>query len=498
MMNPGNIRFITQINRGLKKQSLHRFRQPGIAQLLLLLCLITVAASAQTGRKDTAAPAVHAFSIQQCIDYARKNNMQVKNALLDLKIQEQTNRGVTSAALPQVNGSLGTTYYPNVPVQVFPNFIAMATYGVLEQEGVKNGSGQPIKSPSDFGFISAAFGTKWNASAGVSLSQVLFDGQVFVGLQARAASLEYQRKNYEVTEENIRANIYKIYYQLVVSRVQMEQIDANIARAQKLFSDTRALHDNGFAEQIDVDRASVQLANIQTEKLKTQSTIDNGYLGLKYLLGMPINDQLSLTDSLQEDQIKTGVLDDTVHEYKERKDYQSLEQLNKLNEYNVKRYKYTYLPSASLSSQYAKQAYRNDFSFFGKGDWFSLWSVGLNISIPIFDGFAKDANVKKAQLQLKQTTNQLEYLKISIDNDIEQARNKFRSAILTLDFQKKNMQLAEQVYNQAKKKYESGLGSTTDITNAQTDLKTAQTNYVSALYDAVIAKIDFTKATGRL
>jgi outer membrane protein TolC len=326
----------------------------------------------------------------------------------------------------------------------------------------------------------------------------LFDGQVFVGLQAREASLEYQRKNYEVTEENIRANIYKIYYQLVVSRVQMEQLDANIARAQKLYSDTRALHANGFAEQIDVDRASVQLANMQTEKLKTQSTIDNGYLGLKYLLGMPINDSLVLTDSLQEDQIKTGVLDDSVYQYRERKDYQSLEQLNKLNAYNVKRYKFTYLPSASLSSQYAKQAYRNDFSFFGKGDWFSLWSVGLNISIPIFDGFAKDANVKKAQLELRQTTNRLEDLKLSIDNDIQQARNKFRSAILTLDFQKKNMQLAEQVYNQAKKKYESGLGSTTDITNAQTDLKTAQTNYISALYDAVIAKIDFTKATGRL
>lgn len=497
MVKPCRIRFITQ---GKNKSNRHhasqqRLRHPA-AKLLCCLLLASFYATAQTGRDTTAG--THFFSIQQCIDYARKNNVQVKNALLDLKIQEQTNRNVTSAALPQLNGSVGTTYYPKVPVQVFPNFIAAATYGVLEQEGVKNGSGQPIKSPADFGFVSAAFGTKWNASAGVTLSQVLFDGQVFVGLQAREASLEYQRKNYEVTEENIRANIYKIYYQLVVSRVQMEQIDANIARAQKLYSDTRALHANGFAEQIDVDRASVQLANIQTEKLKTQSTIDNGYLGLKYLLGMPINDSLVLTDNLQEDQIKTGVLDDSVYQYKERKDYQSLEQLNKLNAYNVKRYKFTYLPSASLSSQYAKQAYRNDFSFFGKGDWFSLWSVGLNISIPIFDGFAKDANVKKAQLELRQTTNRLEDLKLSIDNDIQQARNKFRSAILTLDFQKKNMQLAEQVYNQAKKKYESGLGSTTDITNAQTDLKTAQTNYISALYDAVIAKIDFTKATGRL
>ncbi|MBS1973673.1 MAG: TolC family protein, partial [Bacteroidetes bacterium] len=86
----------------------------------------------------------------------------------------------------------------------------------------------------------------------------------------------------------------------------------------------------------------------------------------------------------------------------------------------------------------------------------------------------------------------------SIDNDVEQAQNKFKTDVLTMDLQKKNMQLAESVYNQTKKKYESGLASNTDITNAQTDLVAAQTNYISAMYDAVIAKVDYMKAIGRL
>lgn len=462
-----------------------------------LALLLLVTGSQAWAQADTSSHS-HAFSIQQCVDYAHKHNVQVKNALLDYQIQQQTNRGITAAAYPQLNGQMGVTYYPNIPVQVFPNFIAMATYGVLEQEGVKNGSGQTITSPNDFGFVQAAFGTKWNATGAISLSQVLFDGQVFVGLQARQASLDAQLKNAEVTEENIKVNIHKIYYQLVVSKSQMEMLDANITRAKKLESDTRALFENGFQEKLAVDRASVQLANLVTEKLKTQRNIDNGYVGLKFLIGMPIMDSLTLTDNITEDKIREGILEASNYKYSDRKEYQALDITKSLREYNIKRYKYAYLPSANLSSSYAKNAFRDKFNFFGKGDWYTAWNIGLNINIPIFDGFLRASNVKKAELELKQTQNLLENMKLSIDNDVVQAQNKFKAAITTLDYQRKNMQLAEQVYDQTKKKFESGLASNTDLTNTQTDLISAQTNYTSALYDAILAKIDFSKATGTL
>ena len=127
----------------------------------------------------------HELSIQQAVEYARKNSVAVKNALIGIQLQKQQNREITAAAFPQINGNMGANYNPNVTVQQFPNFIAAATYGVLESEGVKNGSGANIVSPSDFGLIAAAFGTKFNANYGVSLDQLLFDGQVFVGLMAR-------------------------------------------------------------------------------------------------------------------------------------------------------------------------------------------------------------------------------------------------------------------------------------------------------------------------
>src|SRR5262249_15065705 len=99
---------------------------------------------------------------------------------------------------------------------------------------------------------------------------------------------------------------------------------------------------------------------------------------------------------------------------------------------------------------------------------------------------------------LQQSINQREALKLSIDNDIQVARNNFTAAIATLDFQKKNMELAEQVFDQTKKKFDAGVGSNLEINAAQTDLKGAQTNYINALYDAIIAKTDYLKAIGKL
>lgn len=441
----------------------------GILFILLFIGSENIKAQADT------VPVKYEFSLQQCIDYAKKNNVQVKNAILDLQIQQQDNRATTALALPSLNASGNLTDYIKIPTTLLPGEFF----------------GEPGK------YIPVKFGTKYNASASVNLQQIIFDGQVFVGLQARRTSIDYRQKNIDITDENIRANIYKIYYQLVVSKTQIEQLDANIDRLQNLLRVTNALYNNGFAEKIDVDRTNVQLANLQTEKSKALNSINNGYLGLKVLMGMPVKDTLILTDKITDDEVKQGLLVDTF-QYNDRNDFQLLQYAQQLNQYNVKRYKLSAMPTLSFNAAYTKQAQRTKFDIFGPGNWFSTAFVGLNLSVPIFNGFSKAANIEKAKLQLEQTQNQIDALKISIDNDVQQALNNFQTAIATLDYQKKNMQLAEQVYNQAQKKYEAGTGASLDITNAQSDLRVAQSNYTSALYDAIIAKVDYLKAIGKL
>jgi outer membrane protein len=438
---------------------------------LVLSPVLLAAQSPDTARKS------HAFSLQQAIDYADKNNVQVKNALLDVQIQHQTNREVTAAAYPQLGASGSFTYNAKLPISLLPAEIFGGPAGT---------------------YAAIPFGLKYSATGGFNLNQLLFDGQVFVGLQARSTVLQFQQKNVEVTQEMIKANIHKIYYQLVVSREQVALLNTNIDRFQKLLSDTKIIHENGFVEKLDVDKVNVTLTNLQTEKTKALNQIENGYLGLKVLLGMPLKDQLVLTDSLSYDQIRDNVLDAGSFQYADRKEFQYADLGIRLNKYNIRRYKLSKLPTLSVNGYYNKNAFRNQFDFFGKGAWYSVSAFTLNLNVPIFTGFATNAKIRKAELELQKSINQQDYLKLSIDNEIEAARNNFRSAIVSLDYQKKNMELAESVYQQTKKKYEAGTGSQTEINTAQTDLKTAQTNYITSLYDAIIAKVDFLKATGKL
>ena len=448
--------------------------------------LFTVAAAQDT----------NAFTVQQAVDYAKKNSIRVRSALIDVELQRQTNKEITARAYPNISASGTLIHFPNVAVQTFPNFISAATYGVLSQEGVKDGNGNTIVAPADFGFVQAQFGTKYNLTAGVDLQQLLFDGQVFVGLQARKATLDFARKQVEVTEELISVNVQKIYYQLTVAKQQMGSIDANIVRFEKLFADTKEIFKQGFAERLDVDKVNVQLNNIQTEKIKLQNQISAGLAGLKFLMNMPQQDSLLLTDTLSYEMISDDLLDNN-YNAADRKEYQLLQTARKLGQYDVKRYKLSYLPTLALFGNYSKNAQRNKFDFF-QGQYFTASNIGVRLSVPIFEGFAKKARIDAAQLRLDKTNLNMEQLEQNIAADVKTSIINMTSALATINQQKKNMELAEKVYNTTKFKYEQGLGSNQEIYSAQAELRVAQNSYYASFYDAVIARIDYLKATGKL
>jgi outer membrane protein TolC len=442
-----------------------------------LFYLLLVIAFANIARAQDAGKFVNAFSLDQCVEFAHKNNVQVKNALLAIESQNQTNREIAGAALPTISTSLSGTDYTKIPTSLLPGQIFGGAPGT---------------------FIPVQFGTKYNANYGASIQQLLFDGQVFIALQARATSMEMQRKNAALTEEAIKANIYKIYYQLSASKTQLNILDANINRIKSLAHDAQIMYQNGFAEKLDVDKLNVQLNNLETEKLKADNSVAIGYMGLKLLMGMPVADSLTLTDVINESSLNNDILTETNFQYSVRKDFQYLGTVKKLNEYNIKRYQLSNLPTIAMAGSYSKNAQRSEFDFFKGGNWFTTSLISLNVSLPIFNGFATDARIKRTKIELKQTENQIEALKNSIDNEITQAKLNYMSSVATVQFQKKNMELAETVYGQTKKKFEAGTGSNTEISAAQADLVSAQNNYMNALYTALIAKVDYLKATGKL
>lgn len=432
-----------------------------------------------TNAQKTNTPQTNAFNAKQAVEYALKNAIQVKNALLDIEIQKQTNKEVTASALPQINGNISLTDYLSIPTSLIPAEIFNGPPGT---------------------YIPVKFGTKYNATYGGDVQQLLFDGQVFVGLMARKTSIEFQTKTAEVTEEQIKTNVYKIYYQLVVGQRQIGTITANIDNYEKLLHDTKEIYKNGFGEKLDVDKVQVQLNNLYTQKLKAQNQIDAGTAGLKFLMNMPQKDSLMLTDTLSDEELKSNILDENFN-YDDRKEVQLLGLQTKLQEYNVKRYRLSKIPTLSASGNFSQNAQTTKFDFFkgsGSVPWYTTSFITFKLAVPIFDGGARNARIAEAKLNLLKTNNSLDQLKSSIDNDVAQSRINMKSALITMDSQKKNIELAQNVYNTTRLKYEQGLGSNQEINTAQADLVTAQNNYYSSLYDAIIAKIDYLQAAGKL
>ena len=436
------------------------------------ILIISINAEAQNKTKQ-----VYAFSLEECVTFAKNNNVQVKNSLLAIDAQIQTNREIGAAAFPTIGTNAGVNDFIKIPTSLLPAQIFGGAAGT---------------------YIPVQFGTKYNANYGINFQQLLFDGQVFVALKARASSLAWQKKNAALTEEAIKTNIYKIYYQLSASKTQLNILDANIERLSKLAHDAEIMYKNGFAEKLDVDKVSVQLNNLQTEKIKANNSVAIGFMGLKMLMGMPVNDSLALTEVIDEKSLDKDILVENDFQYGVRKDFQYLSETKKLSEFNVKRYQLGYLPTISFSGSTSKNALRTKFDFFEGGSWFNTTMISLNVNLPLFNGFARDARVKKTKIELQQIENQLGALKNNIDNEITQAKLNYMSSVATMQFQKKNMQLAETVYQQTKKKFENGTGSNTEISASQADLVTAQNNYMNALYSALIAKVDLLKATGKL
>ena len=421
---------------------------------------------------------IHSLSVDDAIALATKNNIAVKTALTNVAIQEQDNKQLTSQALPTIAGTGATTDYFNIPVTLVPGEFF----------------GQPAGT-----YLPVAFQQKYIASGGFTLTQTLFDGTVFVGLKARQVAVDYYKKAVDMTVEDLTVQVYKTYYQLVVSKTQTQLQDSNINRAQKLLHDSRVMNENGFADKLDVDKAAVQLTNLETNKQNTLTAIVNGYLQLKFLIGIPAADSIVITTVFNESELKGGVPIDIDYSYKNRYDYQYLEIQKQLSEFDVRRYHAAYFPTLSLNGAYTKNALNNTYDLFSKsGTWYTTSYVGLSLNVPIFNGFSKDANLKKARLTSSLVSDQIENLKLNINLQVASAKNSFINAIQTMDSQKENMEVAESVYDQTKKKFESGFASNTDLSNTQQDLITAQSNYLNALYSAVLAKIDFLKAIGKI
>jgi outer membrane protein len=416
------------------------------------------------------------LSLQDAMDYAVKNNSTAKNARLDYLIQKAKNDEITGIALPQVSGKGEFDDYIN-PVK---SFIPGEFFG-----------GAPGS------FTAVQFTPKYSNTASVSASQVLFDGSVLVALQARKAILDFFEKSTQMSEEEVRYNVQKSYYALVAAGRQFSILTNSIGYLRKITNDLDATYKQGLVEKIEVDRSRVTLNNLVTDSIKTVNTIMISEQMLKYKMGMSIDRPIVLIDSSVEEKIiEANQLLNTGIDYSNRTDYNLLESQLRLNQYDLKRHKLSGVPSLAAFGTAAYNYSTSNFKDLFNEQYIFYSLVGLQLKVPIFDGLQRHNRVKQAKLAIEQTTNNIENMKLNIDFQNSQSKTTLRNTLLALENQKTNFELASSVLELAVKKYNAGVGSNLEVSQAQSEMLKAQGSYLNSMLDVVNASSDLKKALG--
>jgi outer membrane protein len=422
------------------------------------------------------------FSLADCIKYAYEHQDSVKNANLDVKSAEYKVKETIGSGLPQVNGAISFQDYIKVPTQVGPNFLG----------------GGPIdpKAP----LIAFPFGpVKYSNNYSLQVSQLLYSGTFLVGLQAVKTFKELSQRSLVRSKIETNVNVTKAYYQALVSNEQINLLNANIAQLKQTLDQTTQQNKQGFVEKIDVDRLAVQYNNLVTNRDNVQRSLILGYQMLKFQMGMPIEQELTLTDKLADVDIEGQTAQNTVDTafYHNRIEYKLLETNITLNQLDAKSKKANFQPTVAFVAGLANSFQENQFKYLYAHNYYNSF-IGLNINIPIYTGGQHINQLKQSQINVYKAQNDLHNATNGFKLQASAAQITFTNGLQSLNNQKRSRELAQEVLRVSKIKYAQGVGSSIEVTQAQTELENADNQYIQALYNALVSKVDLDKAYARI
>ena len=461
--------------------------------LLIFIFFLSVAASAQD----------NGMRLQQCLDYAIANAASIQLSRYDEEIAAAKVKETTGLGLPQITGS----------VSVINNTKLRRFFTTYSEDSFFFG-GQSVPGLTEGDVVSAQnfFQLKSSGDAGLNISQLIFNGSYIVGLQASRAFKELSVKNTLQKKSEVIEQVTKGYYLVIINRKRIDLFDQNIARIDTLFRNTQALNEQGFAESIDVDRLRVALNNLRSEREKILNLLELSVELLKFQMNWPMDKELYIRGDLKE--IEPSVdLNQYASEwtYDDRPEYQVLDANRKLQQLSLRNNYAMALPSVvaianmgystqspGVAGLFRTETNLSDNGGFGPDAWYSYGLVGLSINVPVFSGFQRTFKIQQEKINLMKIEKGLSTLRSGFDLERKQSIISYKNALRSMSSQQENMKLAENIARVVRIKYEQGVGSNLEVMDAESTFKEAQVNYYTALYDALVSRVNLDKAFGKL
>jgi len=405
-------------------------------------------------------------TLQNVVAYAIKHQPLVEQSLIDESIVNNTIKSKLADWYPQVNFNYNLQHNFQVQTSII--------------------GGNPVR-----------LGVGNTSAAQFTGSQLLFNRDVLLALRSKGDVLAQAKQTTESRKIDVAVNVSKAYYDIIATLQQIKVSDENINRIEKSLNNAFQQYKAGLVDKTDYKRATITLNNTKALRQSNAALLNAKTEYLKYLIGYPVTGELNLVyDSLQmEKEVSLDTLQTA--NYGNRIEYRLLETQQKLQEANVKYNKWAFLPNASLNGAYNLNYLNNDFGKLYTNNLPNSYA-GVTLSFPIFQGGKRKYNVAVAELQLKRTQWDITSLKNNVNAQYASALANYKSNLANYTALKENMNLAQEVYDVINMQYSNGIKTYIEVITAETDLRTSQINYYTALYQLLASKIDVQKALGQV
>ena len=443
-------------------------------KIVILILLFAGFVQAQEEKKN------YSFSLQEAIEYAIQNNYKAINANRDIEAAKQKKWETTASGLPQINAGLDYS----------KNF-------VFTQQGVSGNAFNPNGDPNAVSTI--AFGTKNSMTARATLSQLIFDGSYIVALQASKTYLKFYENSKIKTENEVKEMVTSYYGNVLLAKENASILEKNKETLEKNLFEAQQTYKNGLIEEESVEQLQITLASVNSNLSNITRLQDISIKMLKITLGLDIEDNLTLTENLDNLIEKKLTLNyNESFEDKNNIDYQIADNFKEQRRLEYKLQRAAYLPSLAANVNFGYNAFSNEFTFANQDQkWNNFSNLGVSLNIPIFSSFGKRAKVQQAKLAFNQAETQLTESEQMLKLQFETAKSDYEFSIEQYATSKSNLKLAERIENKQQVKFKEGLSSSFEFSEAQRQLYTAQQNYLQAMIDVINKKTSLDKITNK-
>lgn len=430
------------------------------------------------------------FSLMSAQEHAMAHNKQLMNAKEDIALSEAQYKETRAQGLPQVSGSM--------------DYMTNFNYEVEFDFGMSGGNTMPdintsVLDEGDMEILNmlnemfaptgpATIVMEDQANAKLQVSQLIFSGQYWVGIETAKIYKQLTKTQYQKTEKDIKEQVANTYYLILVSEASLEIINKNLANLRSMLNHTQNMYAAGLVEKSDVDQLRMNVSQLENSREATRRNVQLSYNMLRIQLGLEAGSKIALEEELADllESLETNILGEELT-VENNLTYQLVDVQEKMNEQQVALEKWSFAPTLVGFYSYTEKIMTTGFDLSPKN------AAGLTLSVPIFSGGQKKARVDQARIELEKTRRNKSLLEDQLNLQENQLQYDLRSALDNYHTQKENVEVAKSVYDNIFNKYKQGLVSSLDLTQANTNYLQAENNYISSALQVLQAKLALKK-----